>query len=118
MICIHWMELFFVLYADANGFVASLASVPGYLCFRRHVWKAQQWLGYVSSASISSARLSSGGRVFRAKAALAFRNLTCLKPLGGRDLRAVEETSLNHTRRGRRHISGRISEISPDETVF
>lgn len=88
-----------VLYADVNGFVTSLAAVVGYLCFRRHVWKAQQWLGYVSSASSSSARLSSGGRAFRAKAELAFRNLTCLNPLGGRELRAVEETSLNHTRR-------------------
>lgn len=67
-----------------------------YLCFRCHVWKAQQWLGYVSSASCSSARLCSGGRVFRAKAELALRNLTCLNPLEGRELRAVEETSLNH----------------------
>lgn len=71
----------------------------GYLCLLRHVWKAQQWLGYVSSASASSARLSSGGSAFRANAELAFRNVTCLSPLAGRELRAVEETSLNHTRR-------------------
>lgn len=93
----------FVLYADGGGLVTSLAAVAGYLCFRRHVWKAQQWLGYVSSASCSSARLSNGGRVFRAKAELAFRNLTCPNPLGGRQLRAVEETSLNHIRREHRH---------------
>lgn len=67
-----------------------------YLCFLRHVWKAQQWLGYVSSAVSSSARLSSGGRLFRAKAELAVKYLTCLSPLGGRELRAVEETSLDH----------------------
>lgn len=65
MICIHWTELSTV-YADVNGFVESLGASVGYLCFRRHVWKAQQWLGYVSSASNSSARLSSGGRLFRA----------------------------------------------------
>lgn len=92
-----------VLYADVNGFVTSQGVAVSYLCFRRHVWKAQQWLGYVSSASSSSARLSSGGRLFRAKAEPAFRNLTCLNPLGGRELRAVEETSLNHTCRESRH---------------
>lgn len=100
---LHSLDSAFVLYADVNGFLTSLGAVFGYLCFRRHVWKAQQWLGYVSSASSSSARLSSGGRVFKAKAELAFRDLTCLNPLGGRELRAVEETSLNHTRRERRH---------------
>lgn len=94
----------FVLYADVNGFVTSLGAVVGYLCFRRHVWKAQQWLEYVSSASSSSARLSSGGRLFRANADLAFRNLTCFNPFGGRELTAVEETSLNHTHREHRHI--------------
>lgn len=67
----------------------------GYLCFLRHAWKAQQWLGYVSSASSRSARLSRGGRVFRAKVEVAFRVVTCLRPLDGRELRAVEETSLN-----------------------
>ncbi|TNN50373.1 hypothetical protein EYF80_039408 [Liparis tanakae] len=39
---------------------------------------AQQWLGYSSSATSSSGRLSTGGRVFRAKADVAFRNLTPL----------------------------------------
>lgn len=96
---LYSLDRVFVLYADVNGFITSLGAVVGYLCFRRHVWKAQQWLGYVSSASSSSARLSSGGRLFRAKAEQAFRNLTCLNPLGGRELRAVEETSLDHTRR-------------------
>lgn len=96
-----------LLFADWDGFVASMAAaIVSYLCFRCHVWKAQQWLGYVSSASARSARLSNGGRVFRAKAELAFRDLTCLNPLGGRELRAVEETSLNHTRREHRHRGG------------
>jgi len=66
--------------------------------------KAQQWLGYSSLASCSSARLSSGGRVFRAKANLAFRNFTPLNPVVGSELRAVEETSLIHTHREHRHI--------------
>lgn len=89
-----------------------LAAVVAYLCLRRHVWKAQQWLGYVSSASSSSARLSSGGRVFRANAELAFRDLTCLNPLGGRELRTVEETSLNHTYR---YILVKISGIKTNK---
>ena len=102
----------FVLYADVNGFPTSLGALAvGYLCFRRHVWKAQQWLGYVSSASSSSDRLSSGGSVFRANTEPAFRNLTCLKPLGGSELRAVEETSLNHTQRTKTYTSVKISTI-------
>lgn len=82
----------------------------GYLCFRRHVWKAQQWLGYVSSASSSSARLSNGGRLFRAKADMAFRDRTCLNPLAGRERRAVEETSLNGTER--RYLSVEMTVVN------
>lgn len=76
----------------------------GYLSLRRQVWKAQQWLGYVSSASSSSARLSGRGRLFRAKVEMAFRYLSCCSPLGGRELRAVEETSLNEDVQIREHL--------------
>lgn len=104
IICIHRTELLTFLNADVKAFVALLGAVVGYYrSFWRQLWKAQQWLEYVSSASISSVRLSSGGRVFSAKAEVAFRNLTCFNPLDGRDLRAVEETSLNHIRTERRH---------------